>query len=132
MTMSMEEEMVTREQGRGTYYRFSLLVRTVEAIRSENANSDSELEAATVTSLDASNDRCSCDSLPSEVLARIFELVTESTWKDGFHSTPSAVEMSSYPGRGVGGTAGVGDQLVTVDIDGSSLFRIYPYISSAI
>ncbi len=34
--------------------------------------------------------------------------------------------MSSYPGRGVGGTAGVGDQLVTVDIDGSSLFRIYP------
>ncbi len=47
MTMSMEEEMVTREQGRGTYYRFSLLSELLKPFVQKMRILTPELEAAT-------------------------------------------------------------------------------------
>ncbi len=40
---------------------------------------------------------CCCDRLPSELLARVFELVVETAWKEGPQATPGAVEMSPFP-----------------------------------
>ncbi len=65
------------------------------------------------------------DSLFPEIQVRIFELVVVSAWKDGLQITPSAVEMSTHPGRRLDdGRGAVGGQVDNTD--GSFLFYAYP------
>ncbi len=71
-------------------------------------------------------------SLPSELLARVLELVTESAWKDGPQPTPSVMELSAFPGRRLDGgdrDGAVEDQL---EIDGSFpiLSRLFTYLNA--
>ncbi|KLO07701.1 hypothetical protein SCHPADRAFT_932254 [Schizopora paradoxa] len=45
----------------------------------------------------ASMGRCDFDSVPSEVLAQILELVVESAWRDGPRRSPTWEEMGTFP-----------------------------------
>ncbi len=113
-TTTEEEEIESKDsQGGGRYHRH--LIRTAENIcLGITANSDFERK----TLLDATRERCCCDSLPSELLARIFALVTESAWKNCLQATPSVMEMSSFAGRGLNASDGHG-AVEDQQIDGS-------------
>ncbi|KLO16611.1 hypothetical protein SCHPADRAFT_995033 [Schizopora paradoxa] len=72
--------------------------KTKDSGRGENGSLNFEsqhLPVVGVNFLQASNERCGCESLPPETLVQIFELVAESSWRDGVERRPSTADTNT-------------------------------------
>ncbi|KLO07699.1 hypothetical protein SCHPADRAFT_909222 [Schizopora paradoxa] len=78
------------------------MIKTIAGEMSSQGNEDEEIQSGPNSRyFSESIGRCDCDSLPSEVLVHVLELVTESTWKDGLLDGPSPSEMGTFPDGGM-------------------------------